>query len=208
MLSGDNSILSRATDAKIKTEEKNQEEIIKIEVMGSIGTDGSIDVATLKTNLEKIGATATGNNLPLTVSLGEQEYTIATSGDVTKKGDVSSNSYGLSSDGTYFVGKKSIGKTENSIDNTQQDGWDENKNGYVFTTGHFIYVENYPYYSIDTDACEYNNVYLCWDKNEGVDVFTAGNGYILVQGTEFDIFNTSGELVAIHRGDNDYPFND
>ena len=87
MLTGDNSILSRAIEAKTQTENKNREEQIKIEVMGSYGKDGNIDVATLKTNLEKIGATSMGNSLPLTVTLGEQEFTIDTNGNVTKAED-------------------------------------------------------------------------------------------------------------------------
>ena len=84
MLTGDNSILQKATEAKINTEEKSKEEQIKLEVMGSYGTNGTIDVATLKTNLEKIGATVTGNSLPLTVTLGGQEFTIDTNGNVEK----------------------------------------------------------------------------------------------------------------------------
>ena len=87
MLTGDNSILSRAIGAKTQTENKNREEQIKIEVMGSYGKDGNIDVTTLKTNLEKIGATSMGNSLPLTVTLGEQEFTIDTNGNVTKAED-------------------------------------------------------------------------------------------------------------------------
>jgi len=87
MLTGDNSILSRAIEAKTQTENKNREEQIKIEVMGSYGKDGNIDVTTLKTNLEKIGATSMGNSLPLTVTLGEQEFTIDTNGNVTKAED-------------------------------------------------------------------------------------------------------------------------
>ncbi len=84
MLTGDNSILQKATEAKTNTEEKSKEEQIKLEVMGSYGTNGTIDVATLKTNLEKIGATVTGNSLPLTVTLGGQEFTIDTNGNVEK----------------------------------------------------------------------------------------------------------------------------
>ena len=84
MLSGDNSILQKATEAKTQTEEKSKEEQIQIEVMGSIGTDGKIDVPTLKTNLGKIGAIVTGDYLPLKVELGVDSFKIDDGGNVRK----------------------------------------------------------------------------------------------------------------------------
>ena len=173
MLSGDNSILSRATEAKTKTEEKSKEEQIQIEVLGSFGTDGNINVATLKTNLGKIGATATGNNLPLTVTLGGQEFTIDTNGDVTRVGDVPVSNYGYNSAGNCFIGQKSIGKwNEGEEDNTQKANWDSSENGYKFTSGHFARITNYSGYLWDETAGDFvektgADVYLCWDGNYG-----------------------------------------
>ncbi len=168
MLSGDNSILSRAGDAKTQTEEKSKEEQIKIEVLGSFDTDGKIDVATLKTNLGKMGATVSGNNLPLTVTLGGQEFTVNTNGNVAKAGDVPASNYGYNSAGNYFLGQKSIGKiTEGEEDNTQRSNWDANRNGYKFTAGHFVYIEDYDYYDFVQDRGATGNVYLCWDADYG-----------------------------------------
>ena len=64
MLSGDNGILQRATDAKKNTETASAKEQIQIEVLGSYGTDGKLNMNTLKTNLEKIGVTVTDTDAP------------------------------------------------------------------------------------------------------------------------------------------------
>ncbi len=168
MLSGDNSILSKVAEGKTKTEEKGKEEQIKLEVMGSISIDGTIDVAILKTNLTKIGATVIGNNLPLAVTLGGQGYTIATNGNVTKTEDTPVSSFGYNSTENCFIGQKSIGKIdEGEEDNSQRSNWDASKNGYKFTAGHFIYIEEYDYYDLEQGRGVTGNVYLCWDDDYG-----------------------------------------
>ena len=202
MLTGNNSILQKATEAKTQTEDKSKEEQIKIQVMGSIGTDGKIDVPTLKTNLGKIGATPSeANNLPLTVSLGGQQFTVDTNGNVTKAGDTPVSNFGYNSAENCFIGQKSIGKiTEGVEDNTQKSNWDANINGYKFTEGHFVYAPNYSYYGYNPDTGEIGNnvrnVYLCWDDDDvGIttpsqrestlgtwDIFDASSGAWLYRG--------------------------
>ena len=53
-LTGENGILSKATEASNKTEEKNAEEEVKMAVIESIGTNGVLEDELLKENLNKI----------------------------------------------------------------------------------------------------------------------------------------------------------
>ena len=71
MLSGDNSILQKATDAKTNTEKANEKEQIQIEVLGSYNESGELKIATVNANIKNniSGVTtddATG--FPLTVT--------------------------------------------------------------------------------------------------------------------------------------------
>ena len=79
MLSGDNSILSRAREARDKTQETQKDEEVKIAVLGSYGNNGSLDITKLLENLngiKDITVTPTQeggtNTFPVTV---ETEYT-------------------------------------------------------------------------------------------------------------------------------------
>ena len=179
MLTGNNSILQKATEAKTQTEDKSKEEQIKIQVMGSIGTDGKIDVPALKTNLGKIGATPSeANNLPLTVTLGGQQFTVDTNGNVTKAGDTPVSNFGYNSAENCFIGQKSVeawtddetGESGEDINNTQTSNPTEDGTGYKFTAGHFVYAPNYSYYGYNPDTGEIGdnvrNVYLCWDADD------------------------------------------
>ena len=86
MLTGDNGILKRAGEAKKNTETVSAKERIQLEVMGSYGTDGKLDMNKLKTNLEKIGATVEGEN-PLIVTLNGKTYIIDSDGHVEEPED-------------------------------------------------------------------------------------------------------------------------
>ena len=55
MLTGQNGILNRATEAKEKNEDAQTEETVKVAVMSSLGTDGLIDLNQLKTEIESQG---------------------------------------------------------------------------------------------------------------------------------------------------------
>ncbi len=195
MLAGQNSILSRAGEAKTQTEEKSKEELVQLEVIGSLGEDGKINVATLKTNLAKIEATPSeANSLPLTVTLGGQQFTVDTNGVVRKAGDTPVSNFGYNSTENCFIGQKSVGKiTEGEEDNTQKFNWDANKNGYKFTSGHFVYAPNYSYYGYNPDTGEIGdnvrNVYLCWDATTDEEITTV-NQRESTPGT-WDIFDAS-----------------
>ena len=86
MLSGDNSILRKATDAKKATETASTKEQIQLQVLGSFGKYADLELDKLKENLESIGATVTGNSFPVTATLNNQSYTIDSDGNVTKAG--------------------------------------------------------------------------------------------------------------------------
>ena len=88
-LVGENGILSKATEAGNKTEEKNAEEEVKIAVMGSIGTNGELENEELKDNLNKIENISgvpeeiTDSSYPLTVIVkGKYSYTINKNGSI------------------------------------------------------------------------------------------------------------------------------
>ena len=63
-ISGDNGILQNAGIAKENTEKANAEEQVKLAVLGSIGTDGKININDLNKNLESIeGLTHKGETI-------------------------------------------------------------------------------------------------------------------------------------------------
>ena len=89
-LTGENGILSKATEADNKTEEKNaEEEEVKIAIMGSIGTNGELENEVLKENLSKIENISgvpeeiTDSSYPLTVKIeGKYSYLINKNGSI------------------------------------------------------------------------------------------------------------------------------
>ena len=102
-LTGENGILTRASEASEKTKQANAEEQVQLAVVASIGTDGNVNLEDLNKELEKIGAyynenpisTEAGNenkiaegDLPATVTLDGQEVTISISGDVVLGGKI------------------------------------------------------------------------------------------------------------------------
>jgi len=80
MLSGDNGLLKRAENAKINTKTSSTKEQILLEILGSYDKSVSLNLNTLKSNLESIGASVNGNEFPITVSLNNQIYTIDENG--------------------------------------------------------------------------------------------------------------------------------
>lgn len=102
-LTGENGILTRASEASERTKQANAEEQVQLAVVASIGTDGNVNLEDLNKELEKIGAyydenpisTEAGNenkiaegDLPATVTLDGQEVTISVSGDVVLGGKI------------------------------------------------------------------------------------------------------------------------
>ena len=91
MLSGDNSILSRATQAKKETEKKGTYEQIQLEVLGSFDATGKPNYANLKSALVAKGATVEGTTtdgkegFPMEVTLNGKSYEITANGEITEQ---------------------------------------------------------------------------------------------------------------------------
>ena len=80
MLTGNNGVLQRATDAKTKTEEASAKEQIHLQILGSFDNGGSLNLTKLKQNLQAIGATVDGNEFPVTVTYNGLNYVINSDG--------------------------------------------------------------------------------------------------------------------------------
>ena len=92
-LTGENGILTQAQTSKERTEKAEAKERIELEVQGSHGTDGKINIATLKSNIAKNipQAIVEGEDYPLTVTLNGYTFTITEKGEVkefAKKYDI------------------------------------------------------------------------------------------------------------------------
>ena len=88
MLSGDNSILSRAGEAKERTEESQREEQVKMAILGSYDDHANLDIDKLLSNLNEIKditvtpAKENGTNtFPVTVDTGTTTYEITSDGN-------------------------------------------------------------------------------------------------------------------------------
>ena len=94
MLSGENGIIKQAQEAKYKTQEEGAKEQIGVEVTGSYGIDGKIDIEQLNENLGHIegltykGASLSATNkidkLPATVELDGVKVVINGDGSTTE----------------------------------------------------------------------------------------------------------------------------
>ncbi len=88
MLSGDNSILKNAQQAKKQTEITTNEEKIRIALMGAYDSTGSFNTNMLKQELDRLGATydsIVGSDIMYT-SGGKKKIMYGTSGEVREVG--------------------------------------------------------------------------------------------------------------------------
>ena len=91
-----NSIITRAGEAKNKTMEAQREEELNIEILSSYEENGTLDANTLKENLENIGANVSGNSFPLEVEYKEKKYQVTGDGklkDVADRTGISVGDY-------------------------------------------------------------------------------------------------------------------
>ena len=147
-LTGENGILTKASEASEKTKQANAEEQVKLAVVGSIGTDGNINIEGLNDNLGNIGELTHGgeaiannpiDSLPATVVVDGNNIIIRedgrvvisewtqtgyeiTNGEITVKvGD-----YVLNYDegtGSTQIGTTESGHTEQQTITTENLGW-------------------------------------------------------------------------------------
>lgn len=83
-LTGDNGILTKAVRAKRNTEKASAKEKLQIEVMGSYGENGILDVDILKSNISAHipEATMEGDTFPIAVTLEGKNFTVDADGNV------------------------------------------------------------------------------------------------------------------------------
>ena len=111
-LTGENGILTQASKAKDKSTEAETIERVQVEVAGSYGTDGKIDLDQLNKNLRNIKGltynkndlsdTNKINNLPATVTLNGYDIVIEGSGKTRKPNEIEK----AKANGTVFVDDK------------------------------------------------------------------------------------------------------
>lgn len=121
-------------------------------------------------------------------SEGEAMITITEKSGETKTIKVIVSTFGYNPSVNCFIGKKSIGKSnEKEIDNNQKKNPTEDEAGYKFETGYFIYVEDFSYdIFVDNQRVEtVGNVVLCWDSYSD---------------SQYDIFSLSGEWLGCFAG--------
>ncbi len=85
-LTGNNGILTRATEAKNKTEQTSTEEELQLAVQGSWGTNGKIDIGSLNENFKKIDGISglPISKLPNRISLKNETYQIDENREISK----------------------------------------------------------------------------------------------------------------------------
>ena len=156
-LTGENGILTKAQEASEKTKQANAEEQVQLAVVGSMGTDGILNLENLNKELEQIGAYYNGNpistagnkieegDLPVTVTLDGQEVTIGQSGNVAVGGKIKeyTNEGVPIPNGFYYVGGTKESGVVISDKPADEDVYKDATNGVVGTSlegNQFVWV--------------------------------------------------------------------
>ena len=84
MLTGENGILTQASNAKQATDEANEQEKINIAVAGSRTDEGQISVEKLKEEIENQNGKVFGDSVPTTIQINDHLYRVNASGKVTQ----------------------------------------------------------------------------------------------------------------------------
>lgn len=182
MLSGNNSILSRAGEAKNITSENQISERVQLAYLAALSTGkGSITEQLLTDELDKEFGE---NGYELTTDNTTEEWVIKVNNverfRVKKSTTVASTPTsigGLWSDGITFIGLRSEGKCNaGEPDNywyPQASMTIEDQTYYAFDQNHFIHISNYNGLLWDETAGNFvektgADVYLCWDDDYGI----------------------------------------
>lgn len=170
MLSGDNSILQKATDSKEQTDMKTLIENAKIDVLSEIieNNGNAITDVQLKNILAKyfeefedeLPENLSGTTITLTAKDEYGGYNNIALGDIYKgtlRHEPETVKYGISDDKKVFIGKLTDDTARHCNGNV------EFEDGYKFTEGHFLFVENYFPYAEDNGK----DIYFVWDDELG-----------------------------------------
>lgn len=194
MLSGDNGVLQRATDAKQTSERAEAKEQAQIDIMDWI-TDktanhqnASLDDSKVKDILTDKSYVKEAKESSFITAKGDYEilyselYTATETTPATPTESNPTTNFGFNSSDNTFIGQL----TDNA--SRTCNGNSEFENGYKFTEGHFILVENYDGIYPPEDA------YFVWDESpygeitQGSDCFSCCDN--------FDIYYTNGTFFT------------
>ena len=160
-LTGDNGILNQAESAKEKTQEAEAIERVALEVQGSYGTDGKIDMDMLNDNLKNNVPGLTYNDKPITEKGAAEENRIG-----SLPATVTLNGYDILIDANGGVSKKETGIVEEiaanpkayygkKVTNYKDDG-NTYRIFYIDTENYFGDGENTIYLKADFSSSTYN----------------------------------------------------
>ena len=165
MLTGDNSILNRAVGAKEKTERAEIIESVKTDILAQIieNTGSTITKEQLKTILAKyfeefedeLPEDLSNTTITLKAKTEYGGYNNIALVDIYngKLGhEPEKVKYGISDDKKTFIGKVTDDSARHCNGNV------EFENGYKFTEGHFLFVEDY----------DGKSIYFVWDDELGI----------------------------------------
>ena len=189
MLAGDNSILQKATTAKTSSERAEAKEQAQIDIMAWIinktskNEDSTLDDSKVKDILTGKSYVESADTTSFTTKKGRyivpySELYKAT--ETTPVVPTPTTKYGLSDDGTVFIGKPTDSREK-------CNGNVEFADGQKFTQGHFIFYEAMDGYAYEEDR------YFVWDENPYGEINSwqdCWNNCI-----EFDMYYTNGEFI-------------
>jgi len=150
MLKENNSVITRANEAKKKTIEAQNIEELNTEILKSSKRNGTFDINTLKNNLENIGAKVSGNDFPLSVEYNEKNYQVTSDGELKNIGNISEllteEDYliVMEASKSKFAGKTNVGTIE------------EFKT--LVESGQFNYKNAYLYENIDLNGSKWTSI--------------------------------------------------
>ena len=87
-LTGQNGILTRANDAKEKTEEATAQEKVEVEKGGSFDTSGKLKLDLLKSNIQNEGGSVEGDSFPAVVIMDGYKFLVSSTGEVKLIGKI------------------------------------------------------------------------------------------------------------------------
>ena len=165
-LTGENRILTKASQASENTREANAEEQVKLAVSASIGEDGKINLDDLNNELSKIeGLTYNGNpisnsnkieSLPATVTVDGYDITINGNGSIENNPNEGDTEQSVVDGVTIPEGFYYVGGTKDTglvISDVKGDDLDNTKQGNQFV---WVPVENYSEFIRREGYCDGN----------------------------------------------------
>ena len=120
MLSGENSIITKAKDAKVQMGDAQDFELLSLKVIESSSNNGLPNIEVLIPKLQDMGCTVSGESFPLTVSYKEKDYKIKNDGtlQVANKTEEYKEVEYIESTGTQYIDTGYIPKTNTKLELT------------------------------------------------------------------------------------------